>query len=209
MKFDEEAYRLLDLIVEEWNNAERLIKTAELHCGSVIIPSLQELRYAGRRLMDAFGEFKDDPASELGREYLHDAHFDCLRARHDALDASVSKIASDIDIAIRELGPDVVLRSFPKISELIGLLQIVRDKIEISREERKNRDIIYKSIESEEFEIIFAEYKIFKSSEDLMKSLADKRQRELNSAKTHRNIAYLIGTAGVVLSIVFFFLGQS
>jgi hypothetical protein len=79
----------------------------------------------------------------LADKLLNDAHFDCCRARHDAIDAATSKIAADIRIAIEKLKPDVVLKHFPKITELYKKLQNVRKKIAVSRENREDRDGIH------------------------------------------------------------------
>ncbi len=201
MNLDKEAKKLLANVVDEWDRAEGLIKTAELHCGEVIFPAIQELRYAGRRMVEAFREFRAEPDSAKGKSYLQDAHFDCLRARHDALDAAMSKMMSDIELAVSELGPGAVLHAFPDYSKLMYSLLAIRERIEISRENRKDRDAIYASIESEELEVAFPLYKRFVASEKTMKAVADERAQTLSRALKHRNIAYVIAVGSIILAI--------
>jgi hypothetical protein len=94
---------------DEWNNAEAAIKLAEQVNGEIVNPSVYELRYAGRRIVEALAH----PDIEQGKKLLGDAHFDCCRARHDAVDAATSKISADLDLAVKHLGADTVLKSFP------------------------------------------------------------------------------------------------
>src|ERR1700730_11122379 len=53
MHFSESHLTLLKSIQDEWNKAEGDIKTAEMVVHSIVIPSIKELRYAGRRVIDA------------------------------------------------------------------------------------------------------------------------------------------------------------
>ncbi|NBC97342.1 MAG: hypothetical protein GVY27_13435 [Deinococcus-Thermus bacterium] len=106
------------LLCQVWNAAERDIKIAEQIDGAVIVPSINELRYAGRRFVEA-QEVRvrgGDPAK--ADRYLGDAWFACLRARHDAIDASVSKIAKDLDAAVDSFGHVPIARGFPRFTEL-------------------------------------------------------------------------------------------
>jgi len=86
--------RLLRAIQDEWNRAETDIKTAETVVNNIVIPSVKELRYAGRRIIDAIMEMTANPSAydpARVRALLDDAHFDCHRARHDAIDAATAK----------------------------------------------------------------------------------------------------------------------
>lgn len=54
---------LLVEIAAEWDTAEKNIKAAELVSNQVVFPSIKELRYAGRRIVDfirAINEGKSD-----------------------------------------------------------------------------------------------------------------------------------------------------
>lgn len=55
----------MDSIHDEWNKSEEAIKAAEQVNGRVILPAVKELRYAGRRIVEALhliGAGDDDHA---------------------------------------------------------------------------------------------------------------------------------------------------
>lgn len=60
-------------VCSEWNKAEKAIKSAEHVEGQVVNPSIYELRYAGRRIIEALTIQESDPEKAL--RLLSDAHF--------------------------------------------------------------------------------------------------------------------------------------
>lgn len=99
----EQARELLAQIKVAWDKAEQAIKRAELVCGEVVTPAIKELRYAGRRLADGLEAVASGTVTPETNGFLRDALFDCYRARHDAIDAAISKIAVEIDLSVRRL----------------------------------------------------------------------------------------------------------
>jgi hypothetical protein len=87
MQLSNEAAGLLVSILNEWNRAEADIKIAEQVANKVINPSIKELRYAGRRIVDGLVKAQRDDTSSEVISLFRDALFDCHRARHDAIDA--------------------------------------------------------------------------------------------------------------------------
>lgn len=186
---------LLDCIYGEWNRAEGDIKQAEQVCAEVVNPAINELRYAGRRLIDAIG------SAYAGKDHAHvkalltDALFDCHRARHDAVDAATSKIAIDLVIYPDKLGIDVVLQAFPHFSDLVGEVDALREKIVASRTIRENRENIYTGIETVDFPSLVASYNRFKASEPIMRELAERNRK----AKARDR---LLGIGGVLIGVI-------
>jgi len=168
---------LLSSVREEWDKSESYIKEAEQVNNAVVFPSIKELRYAGRRIIDALYLIVSNGNPSEISDLLRDARFDCHRARHDAIDAATSKIAIDLEIAVKYLGPSIVLDSFPKYRELVNKIQRIRKKIAESREERTKRENIYSSIEEEDFPGLLKLYYEFKNSESLMQKAADKERK--------------------------------
>lgn len=219
MSEDKELSSRYQLIVEEWNKAEAAIKIAEQVNREIVIPSINELRYGGRRIIESLA--CDDLSKKIS--LLDDAHFDCCRARHDAIDAATSKIAADLDIAVKQLGPDIVLRYFPRVTELNKYLQSIRKKVTESRKDRHNRDNIYAVLQENNLENIADIFEEFKSNEDLMIQAAmqieaerETMEAKLNAAlvdqkdarrKADRNfwIGTAIGTLGVLVAIATLF----
>lgn len=189
---------LLDSINNEWNRAEGDIKQAEQVCAKVIEPAINELRYAGRRLIDAISLTGKGTAPRGIESLLTDALFDCHRARHDAVDAATSKITLDLDILQTSLGIDVVLQAFPDFPALVREVDALREKIVASRKIRENRENIYTGIEAVDFPELVSRYNALRSSEPIMLRLAKRRRRERVGA-----LAFgIIGIVGTVFTII-------
>ena len=193
-------------LCNEWNKAERYIKQAEQIEEKVPLASINELRYAGRRLIEAFAEIDrsaggEAPPEEQERSYRHmeallqDAEFNCHRARHDAVDAAVSKIALDLDEAAYRIGYTAILNVFRDMSEFVSLLSEVQSRIAASREDRSQRDTIYAAIEEAPFQRILELYKQFRANENLMKAQA-------RNERWKRVAGYGIGVIGIIIGLI-------
>lgn len=163
---------------EAWNKAEGAIKIAEQVNAEIVNPAIYELRYGGRRVVEAIAALEEGNEAACVK-LLADAHFDCSRARHDAIDAATTKMVADINIAIEKLGPDAVRSAAPDIHELIGDLGAVRDLIANSRENREDRDAIYASIEQDHLRDLAKRFRAFQANDNLMKAFARRRNIEL------------------------------
>lgn len=150
-------------IVSDWNKAESAIKYAEQVNLKVVDPAIYELRYAGRKIIEAVQCAELD--QEKSKALLLDARMDCLRARHDAIDAATSKIIVDLDIGIKSLGASRVLNLFPQWGEVRQQLSNVRSKIAVSRENRNDRDALYETIQAVDLPQVIGLYETFKSHE--------------------------------------------
>lgn len=181
----------LNTILHEWNRAEEDIKTAEQICGKVVNPSIKELRYAGRRIVDALARIGAGDDGEEVDKLFADALFDCHRARHDAIDAGTSKIAADLEIMLEKLKHDVVLAVYPGFREIFVDLQEVRNKIVASRGDRENREAIYSVIEDSDFPALVRRFNDMRLSEGIMKSMA-----------TRNRVRDLVGWGGLIFGIV-------
>jgi hypothetical protein len=143
----------LSAVLVEWDKAEKAIKIAEQVTGEVAIPSIMELRYAGRRIADAFSCMQDDHESEKANHYLVDAKFDCLRAQHDALDICVNYIAIFVDEVMLKTEPQALEKKYDEIMFFLEFVASQQTKIADSRSNRDNREIIYDNIHSSLIEV--------------------------------------------------------
>ena len=185
---------LLRTLSEEWNKAEVVVKSAEQICGEPIVPSIKELRYAGRRLVDAsHGETAKDLDAVQG--LLKDAVFNCHCARHDAIDVATAVIADNLNVAVKKVGYEHILKAYPEFATLRKELSTIRAKIRSSRENRTQRDAIYESIHDVDLPKIAGSYDGFHSAEDIMKSLA-RGQRRGDLFKNALTICSLLIAAG-------------
>lgn len=181
-------------ITQEWNTAESDIKLAEQVCQNIIMPAIKELRYAGRRLADALALIADDGPKDKITYLLEEARFDCHRARHDAIDAAISKMAIHLSIAVKKLGFDVILKVYPEFAKLNTAVVNVQDQIADSRGQRADRERIYTSIENANFPDVVREYRHFICNEPIMK------QNALVS-RNGKRISYIVAAALIAWNV--------
>lgn len=185
---------LLNSVLTEWNRAEKDIKIAEQVANKVVNPSIKELRYAGRRIVEAILKEQNAAPADDVIELLNDALFDCYRARHDAIDAGTSKIAIDLEIMTSRLGYEVILPVHPTFPKLFQDLQKVRERITESRENRDNREAIYSVLEASDFPALVKSFSELKGNEHIMVAMAKRRRRS--------ELIGVIGGAAAVIAII-------
>lgn len=189
---------ILGSICHEWDMAEKDIKIAEQIGDQVVFPSIKELRYAGRRIVDALQALSKSEDAAKVTALLEDARFDCYRARHDAVDATVSIVSAELNVAAKKLKYGPVLTAFPRYSELLGHIRRSQESLAKSRSDRNNRDAIYGAVEQTEFEQIVTLFRDFKESVPVMKSLA----RRDRWTRAGAGLAILLGIIGIVIGLV-------
>lgn len=198
MSLSQEQLAVLEAIRVEWNRAEEDIKLAEQVCNEIVFPSINELRYAGRRVVDVVhGILTNGPSKEL-EDLLADARFDCHRARHDAIDTATSKIAIQIENMTTHLKYEAILPVFADFPSLVHDLSTVRKKVSVSRKQRENREAIYSAIEAVDFPALVEKYRTMLESEPMMREIA-KRNRWRDFVGTY---GLWIGVAGFLGTII-------
>lgn len=196
----EEFDKVFCQVCDEWNKAELSIKLAENVNGEIVNPAVFELRYAGRRIVEAFQKFNTEPQSAIS--LLRDAKFDCHRSQHDAVDAATSKMAGDLTVAVEFLSASIVMKNFPDFTELYGKLSSVRQKIAKSREDRENRDKIYNSIQNSDLPRMVELFQNFKASESLMLEAAEQERKERNRNNLFGWFGIAVGIIGVIVALI-------
>ena len=191
----------MDSIHDEWNKSEEAIKAAEQVNGRVILPAVKELRYAGRRIVEAIhliGAGDDDEAAKR----LQDAEFNCYRARHDAIDAATAKIAIDLEAAASRLGHGAILAGYSKFPDMWQMLESIRRRITQSRRYREKRDEIYTEI-NDEFISLIEMYRSYKGSENIIITFARRERRKQFISYTVGGLSILIAIATAIARWVF------
>lgn len=198
---DEELDRLLQQTIDQWNIAERRIKKAEQVCANeVVISAIFELRYAGRKIADALALAlqsanidDDEDAKNHIRRYLADALEDCVKAKHDAIDAMIDFVTIWFSEVEEEIGLDELIKYFPNHVILTGKISAIQNKIAESRGERHlGRDGVYDSIEKTEYGEILELYQSMKTS----------RNRIEISARKHKRTKIISLLAGPVIGVI-------
>lgn len=172
MPLTEKHTAVLVSIRDEWNHAERDVKIAEQVCNEIVFPSINELRYGGRRVVEVMHAVVTGADDEIIDGLLADAKFDCHRARHDAIDTATAKIAITLENMVAHLKYEAILPVFPEFPLLVKQLGDVRRRITESRHARENRNAIYSTIETVDFPDLVARYQRLIECEPIMKKLA-------------------------------------
>ncbi len=149
--FSPEQIDLLRLLAKEWDTAEGVIKRAEHLNGAVVIPSINEMRYAGRRIVDAVnslsGSHHDDGVD--ADTFLRDARLRCICAQHDALDASITFVHLHVRHLESAVGVTKLHGAFPRIADLRAEIVEISDLVVQSRAFRNGRAEAYGRILNE------------------------------------------------------------
>ena len=148
------SFEKFSQLSDDWDKTEKWIKEGELFVGKAILsPSINELRYAGRRLVDVIR------AAQRGDDERTSYHFsqvqdNLVKARHDVVDAVVMHISEKTNKYRESIGAGNLKTHFSGYEELFGLLKTINQKITCSRGNRENRDTIYGEILNSDFKTL-------------------------------------------------------
>jgi len=180
---------------------EERLKTAELLCGQVVYPAVNELRYLARNLASVLAIKYDGNGTNPDFErYVVDAELCCERANHDITDAVFAYISLEIDAVRKSMGASLIQGHFPLYSETMKLLHDSNHLIAKSRGSRRaERAAIYEDLADNYLPDIITFY------EDLLsnKELLGEHYRAIQV--TQRNIK--IGTVFAVIASLASILG--
>lgn len=194
--------RLRELIVQ-WNVAERRIKQAEnARAQEVVASAIFELRYAGRKVVDVIqiaqsNDWRTDPEiSEKLHAYIDDAIEDCVKAKHDAIDAVISFVVRWFNEHERKLGLSYLHKCFPTYLEVTAKIADIQEKIEESRQNRtQKRDGLYDEIEIDGYDAILNLYQQMRLSEKRI-------NRIIRTEKLAWYALWFFGVTGFVIGIL-------
>ncbi|HEX8470204.1 MAG TPA: hypothetical protein VF633_03750 [Brevundimonas sp.] len=196
-------------IADEWDKAEKLIKTAEVTRNEVVIASINELRYAGRRLVDALraaDACRADPTCVKSKEdlnrYVSETLSFCQRALHDAVDAIILHVRTQIGEYESEFGHAILADKFPAILEIKKTLRGAEQLVILSREDRAKRASDYDKLATELIPALLEHCDSLEANRSLLQELvAEKRKGEIRDRKVDRRFwITLIG--GAILGVI-------
>lgn len=201
--FDPEIDSVFTLLIEQWNIAERRIKKAEfVAANNVVSSAIFELRYAGRKIVDSLLLLQtenwkaDDTERQKILASLADATEDCVKAKHDAIDAILLFVASWFDRTERQSGLSEIQKYFPDYIEITGKIIDLQNRISESRGDRTVlRDTIYDGIESEGYDEVLALYEKMRQSEPRV-------QREIRAERRRTRILVWGTIVAVVVALL-------
>jgi len=198
---------LLKKLISQWNIAERRIKKAEQVRGQeVVTPAILELRYAGRKFIDALllileKDWKKDPeAFEAIRRFLEEAIENCVKAKHDAIDAMLDFVVTWLNEAESTIGPDKLQSIFPEYIDVTGKIVAAQDKIAQSREDRgTSKDAVYDELEQNEYNELLKLYNKMRVSKARVQAVAN-----ISRKKQRLNLVITVVSALVAVGLLLF-----
>ncbi len=184
MLFDHKLDRLYKQLIFQWNIAERRIKKAEQVCeNEVIVSAVFELRYAGRKIVDAQLLLLDKDWKNDQDEYdnicrfLADAIEDCVKAKHDAIDAMLDFVTIWFKENEKRIGLHRLMEIFPNYIDVTAQISAVQAKIARSREDRVSaRDGLYDEIEIQDYDMMLLLYDKMSISKDRIQRIASRAE---------------------------------
>jgi len=178
LRFDMDDFhaRLADLAAT-WNRVEKRAKAAEQFRGEAIIPAINEMRYAGRRVVDALAAINDRDNAERHPEI--DEHLTVARnyltnADHDITDAVCFVVLKRVSATIEQHGMLRIKAQCPEFENLYPVVRIAMETVQGTREDRIKRAAQYKAL-AEDYQ---------PKLEDLCKRLVDNRALALEDPST-------------------------
>ena len=184
-------------LAQKWNEAEKWVKEGENINREVVTASINELRYAGRRIVDAFESYRQKNEKQT-EEHIDAVEDNLNKARHDVVDAIFSFCAERANQRRDEVGMSNAQKHFPDYAKLFALIKDMAEKIELSREEREQRDEIYGELIDKlpDLKILCNEFEV---SVDPIQEIVEK---ELKKEKESKNRAIVLAVISWIITIV-------
>lgn len=201
----------LVVLARSWDDVEGRLKEAETLSGNVVIPALEELHYAGRRLVDlihylcTFKEhvhISEDHISNL----IFEVEQNVMRARHDIVDSIVTTTHTYLSKLSNDVGETLLLGCFPKYAEMRGRIDEVNDFITLSREERWRRQEMYDDIYSNYLPEITKLFKAVRVSQPRIEAQIREDEHDARIEGRRQRWRDCIAVASVIFGLVGCFL---
>lgn len=204
--FEEIKPRLIE-VATEWDRAEALVKQAELLRSEVVQASINELRYGGRKLIDALQILSEDSIDDVEIEKAYASINACLNncycAQHDAIDALNLFVKRALKAYEVEFGIKLLAEKFPDYYSIKALLDEGDDLIVDSRGNRTERQIKYKKFGDKIYSELLVYYRKLKSGREIFQALivAQREQKEIDDKKHNQQIWWPISVA-ILLAVL-------
>jgi hypothetical protein len=193
-KYRERLQRLFG----RWRELEPRIKEAELISGSVAIPAINELRYAGRRLFEAWliadQEHVSKEDEERFYEHILQAEQYFNNADHDLTDGLVLFFLRASRNILEKWGAPKATEMYPRFIAWNEKINECREVIISSRGNRHNRFDDYNRLKDHLLPELITEYKNITRSEELY---VRRDRRKLFFAR----LGYIVGIIGSIASV--------
>lgn len=194
-----------------WNRLESRTKAAEQFRHQTITASINEMRYAGRRIVDCLNVMNNGDGSEKAiseiNEHLIIAKTYLINADHDITDSICFVIHKRISRTVNRYGIDKVCQHVDKFGEIYPLVAEANKIIQGSREDRLVRIKEYERLRDEYLPKLMPLYdSLVKVPELAVEEPETAEMRTLRNRvsfiKWLAIIASIAGILGVIISLV-------
>jgi hypothetical protein len=197
---------LYQQIIYRWNRCEDLLKKAERLRGEVVMPAVNELRYAGRRIVDALCAINSDKPDEIrfaeAKKYANEAFMFCMRAEHDCVDSIILYAHIMIDQYESQYDAIMLRQVCPSLTSYRQHKRRIDDLVAASREDRDSRDSKYQEIIDNHLDDMIDIAYDLQGSEDLIKEASRKRLASEEENKKMAKYGIRLGWAGIFAGII-------
>jgi hypothetical protein len=196
---DSKLSKALSDLGEHWNVIEGRLKEAEQLRSEAVIPAINELRYAGRQIVDAWGiatqvkiskkeHERFDRCFIVAKQYLYNAD-------HDVTDSICFFIHKRLKTLLELYSKRRLRNYYPEIDSLLKRVQEVNETITTSRRGRPERNGLYEKLAEEYVPYLTEQFRQLQVVERITEE-QDRRRRFLTCG------GYIVGTIGLVASII-------
>lgn len=176
---NERVREILLRVASKWDHTEGLVKEAENLTGDAVGATMFELRYAGRKLVDAVREAcSPSGCIETITKYCLEVEENCDRAHHDAIDAIIYYLRQSVKLSEETFGPDLLLENWPNYIHAKAMLDRAGIIVVQSRRDRSYRVDLYEKLRREEIPQILNFIAELTQSENALKLIAARRRQE-------------------------------
>lgn len=194
---NEELIQKINSVSSEWNEIERRLKEAEIIIGEAVNPAVNELRYAGRMFVDAWGlllvpeskeatkEFNDKIA--VAKQYLQNA-------RHDIIDAITLYHNKKVKELLQRHRKATLIQGYQDLESFLKKMDAANAIVTGSRADRAKRKQKYLQLENEYIPYLLAEYPKL----DVAEKMAEARE---NRNRYIAIVGFIVGAVGLLGSL--------
>jgi hypothetical protein len=133
----------LAALASHWNAVEGRIKSYEHFAGGANAAAINELRYAGRRIVDVLALIAANADSEKINEECVIAESYIVNADHDVTDGIAFIVMQQVNRVIEKHGKDTIAEHYSDFWEVYPMVLKAQKIVQGSREDRPNRKADY------------------------------------------------------------------
>lgn len=181
---------------DKFEQAEKLTKEVEEFNDEVVIPAINELRYAGYHLSIALVDDLDDPVGEIVKATNH-----CRRATYDAASAGISAAILFVETFVDEFSGVVISEVITDWPAKLARVHEIQDNIPEGRVKDVDKDRDYEK-QAQSFRDIKGIYRELVAARDDLNLKLTESRKESRRFVVNLAFAAAIGIASIIVAIL-------